>query len=190
METKRYCIRIIILLTIIIALVYVTNLMGQAEQSIADTPQFEVIVRERDVLAELDGVGVLVESFRPEVEKYGFNKQQYTTYIESRLRQYGIKVIPFEELIKKPLPYLYININLIINESSGSAAVHCLVQLKEPVILLRKQNSILTATTWQRGDTANSGLYNLNQVRGTVSDLIDMFINDYITVNPKVQQPK
>ena len=158
MKAKRYCIRIIILLSIIIALGYVTNLMGQAEQSTTNTSQFELILRERDVLAGLDGVGVLVESFSPEAEKYGFNKQQYTTYVELHLRQYGIKVIPFEELTKKPLPYLYININVIINESSGSAAVNCSVQLKEPVILLRKQNSVLTATTWQRGDTANSSL--------------------------------
>ncbi len=153
----------------------------------------EEYVREkkREILAGLQGVQVIVEDFSPEVEKYVFNKQQYKTDVELRLRQYGVKVFSEEESLQvSGSPFLYINVNPVIVEKVGVSAVNILVKLNEVVSLERNPSVITIATMWQEDKTLLLGLNRLDKLREYVRDLVDMFINDYLAANPKDQPSK
>lgn len=153
-----------------------------------DTTTAEEYFREknRKTLARLQGVQVIVEDFKPEAEKYGFNRQQYQTDVELRLRQYGIKVLSQKERHQvSGMPMLYINVNPLIDEKMGDAAVSYSVQLMEYVLLERNPSIRTFATTWDKSGTRLCGLKRLDGVRERVRDLVDQFINDYLAANPK-----
>lgn len=192
MKKKKNWIITITFLAFVIAFAQVTKVAGKSKRK-ADTTTLEEYAREknRKILAGLQGVGVMMEDFRPEAEKYGFNKQQYKTDVELRLRQYGVKVLSQKEKLQASgYPYLYINVNPLINEKIGLAAMSISVQLKEMVLLERNRTIRDTATTWNKGKTLLYGLHKLDKTRDDVRDLVDMFINDYLAANPKDQPSK
>lgn len=192
MKTKKNLIVTITFLAFVIAFVQVTQVAGKSEQKV-DTTTLDEFTREqnREILAGLQGVHVLVEDFRPEEEKYGFNKQQYKTDVELRLRQYGVKVLSKKEQLQvSGHPCLYINVNPLIDEKVGDAAVSILVKLNEVVLLERNPSISTVATTWEKGMILLLGLKKLDSVRDSVRNLVDMFINDYLAANPKDQSPK
>jgi len=147
--------------------------------------------KNRKTLAGLQGVQVIVEDFSPEAEKYGFNKQQYKTDVELRLRQYGVKVLSEEERLQASgRPCLYINVNSVIEEKIGIATVNIFIQLMEDVLLERNPSISVTAGIWHKGFTLSVRRQNLDKVRDRVKDKVDEFINDYLAANPKDQQSK
>ena len=195
MKKKKNWIVIITFLVFVIAFAQVTQVAGKSEQK-ADTTlreEAEEYFREknRETLSGLQGVYVLVEHISPEAEKYGFNRKQLTTDVELRLRQYGIKVLSQKESYKvSGSPYLYINVNPIIDEKIGIAAVSYSVNLHEEVLLRRNPSIITTSTTWNESGTLILGLKRLDEVRDSVRNLVDEFINDYLAANPKDQPSK
>lgn len=190
MKTKKNWIMTLIFLAFVLACVQVTQVAGKSEQKANTTPQSKY-TEQRDILAGLQGVNVLVEDFRPEAEKHGFNRQQYKTDVELRLRQYGIKVLSQKESSKvSGSPYLYINVTPLFGENTPMAAVNILVQLQEAVLLERNRTILRVATTWHKGMTLLCGLKRLDETREHVRDLVDMFINDYLAANPKDQPSK
>lgn len=179
-------------MAIFLAVVQVTQVAGKSVQEVY-TKIVEEYAREkeREVLAGLQGVGVIVEAFRPEAEKFGFNRQQYQTDVELRLRQNGIKVFSRKEIAQViGWPMLYINVNPTIQEKFGFAAVNVSVQLQEIVSLERNPTIKTTAYTWTNGRAGIVGFSRLNTVRGDVKELVDKFINDYLAANPKDHSTK
>ena len=193
MKAKKNLIVTIILLAIFLAVVQVTQVAGKAEQKATTTPRVKFVTeqQQREILAGLQGVYVLVVDFSPEDEKYGLNKERFKTDVELRLRQYGVKVLSnMERFLASGQPYLYINVNPKIEEKIGLAAINISVQLKEKVLLVRNPTIITAAATWKAQGVAMGGLDNIAQVRELVKDLVDEFINDYLAANPKVQTPQ
>jgi len=157
----------------------------------------------RDTLVGLQGVHVLVEDLRPEVEKHGLTEQALKTDTELRLRQYGVKVLEAHEFSERmsvlyqegfrrvDAATLYISIGLMTDEELGLAAVNANIKLSQPVILPRGTKMLLcNATTWERGRVLLYRSERLNEVRGQLKDLVDQFINDYLAANPGQQPAK
>lgn len=183
----KYCwCLLLILLVCFTGTKYANQVAAKAERPTKTTPQLKYIRNKRDALTDLQGVLVLVEEIGPEAEKYGFTQQTYRTDVELRLRQYGIKVLSKEEYLQMAgRPFLYIRVNPLINEKTRLVAVGLEVKLHERSFLLREPTMVVTAATWSEGRMALIGLDKLNEVRESVRGLVDLFINDYLEVNPK-----
>lgn len=143
----------------------------------------------RDTLAGLEGVMVSVEFLEPEVEKYGLTRQILQTDTELRLRRNGIRIVSEEEL-KQALggPILVIEVLTTTVKEINLAAVSMRVELRQNVMLKRDPTIVCFADTWREKSVMLIGLKKLKNIRESVQDMVDVFINDYLTVNPKDEQ--
>jgi hypothetical protein len=76
-----------------------------------------------------------------------------------------------------------VNINPITRKT-GLVVDGIRADLSQEVILERNPNIQISAITWSRGKIGTVGEANLSQIRTSLKDLIDGFINDYLSVNP------
>lgn len=142
-------------------------------------------------LKGLKGVGVLIENFDEDAKKSGLSVSQLQADVELRLRKVGIKVLSAPEYIAVAgAPYLYVRVT-VITPGSGSPfyglfACSYVVMLRQSVFLERDPSVQCNGvTTWEKGGI---GMYGENRVveelRKSVGDMTDMFLNDYLTANP------
>ena len=141
--------------------------------------------QERATLRGLQGVQVLVEDLRPEVERAGLTKQQLTTDVELQLRKAGIRVFAKQERLRAPgQPWLYVNVNTLLL-SNGLAAYNISVVLNQRASL-DINTSAANVVTWHSEGLGTVGVsYVSDTVRKYVRDHVDRFINAYLSVNPR-----
>ena len=142
----------------------------------------------RQSLKGLKGVGVLLEDLHADVEQDGLNKTSIQTDVELKLRQAGITVLTQAERRAAPGgPFLYITVNTQQRPTAaGLYAYSISVELSQNVQLERDPTiQIVGATTWSVGEVGTVGRDRLRGVRDGIKDLVDMFINAYLSVNPK-----
>jgi hypothetical protein len=149
-----------------------------------------------DVLYNLKGVGVAVETIRPEIEKDGLTQAQLRMDVEEMLRSAGIKVLSEEEKEKsRGKEYLYVNVQ--VSKTSQDSYV-CLVQvqLKELINTVRYRLPALPAAfipptqaiTWH--STGAMGVTgDLSNVKQAVKDGVNEFIKAYLASNLKPTKP-
>jgi hypothetical protein len=83
-------------------------------------------------------------------------------------------------------PYLYINIPTSKRDGTGLYAYYIAVELNQDVWLPRDLDiETLKATTWRSGAVGSIGGTKIRDVRESVLDLVDEFINAYLAVNPE-----
>lgn len=133
---------------------------------------------DKDTLAGIRIIKVLVEGLDTETEAGGLRKNQIQTDAELRLRRAGIKV---ED--KPLLPYLYINLNTLKHKSLPMFSYSIQVDFNQEVILERDKSISAYASTWHKGSIGTVGELNLQQIRGAINDVVDKFINDYLAAN-------
>jgi hypothetical protein len=181
MKTKPYWILIIVSLVFLVVAEHVTRVAGEAKK----TPQFRVLAHQREVLAGLEGVMVVAGELTG-AEKYGLAKRVVRNDVELQLRRHGLKVLSEEEWGRTPgMPWLYVDVILSIDEGAGPAAVSIRVELYERILLLRNTELVANAATWRKWRGGFLGLNDLDEIRKSVTDLADEFINDYLAANPK-----
>ncbi len=201
MKAKKYWILVIVSFSILIVLWPAQQITGETDKSAKDKKTDSnltalqksalsykaILADEKEILQGLEGVSVSVESIEPEVKKYGLTRQALQTDTELQLRQYGIKVLTREEHLSMPgMQYLYINVNVVIDEGDLTIAAAIRVELLESVLLLREPKRIcMGATTWRRDSVVLVGLRGIKDMREVVKDLVNEFINDYLAANPK-----
>jgi hypothetical protein len=141
----------------------------------------------RQSLKGLNGLGVLVEPLRADVEQGGLNRTSIQTDVELKLRQAGITVMTREESqATRGGAYVYINVNTqsIPNRSLYAYSIH--VNLCQNVRLDRDPSIwIVGATTWSVMAVGVVGRNMLRDIRDSIKDYVDQFINAYLSVNPK-----
>ena len=142
---------------------------------------------EIESLKGLTGVLVLVEEFRNEIKKeLPFDENQIRVDVELKLRTAGIKVFSKEEMLKTPrLAYLYINLDRHRITEMPMFYFSIAINLRQWVYLKRNPNIHLTGTTWYIHSMGTVGEDRTSQIREAIKDDIDIFINDYLSVNPK-----
>lgn len=145
----------------------------------------------RSSLKTLPGVRVTVERFRSAAEEAGFDKQVFQTDVELKLRMAGISVLEADDLEQ---PWLYLNVNVLHRETGQRAAFNIDLELMQAVILRSQLSTNLedsTERTLGRATvytpTWTSGVLGAGTVadaRNAAKDLVDKFVNDWLTVNP------
>jgi hypothetical protein len=139
-----------------------------------------------ETLRGLSGVGVGIEYLNDEAKRAGFDANTLQTDVELKLRLAGIKVLTREESIRVPgSPSLYVNLNFI-NAANGLGVYSIEVELKQNALLERDKTVLaLRATTWSTGYLGTAPRDTVSPVRSALGDLVDRFLNAYLSVNPK-----
>jgi hypothetical protein len=142
-------------------------------------------------LKGLTGVMVVVERVDPDAEREGLTTSAIQMDIEVRLRLAAIPVLTREEGLKLPTaPYLHVMVSTFTRTSGPTAstiyAYNIVIALRQNVnSIVRPHQMISGAATWDRSELGTVGAGRLPEIRQTVKDLTDIFINDWLTANPK-----
>jgi len=144
----------------------------------------------RRTLKGLKGVNVVAESLSPEIEKEGLTVRLIKTFMELELRRAGINVLTEEESLKeKGRPFLHVT-PTVMKENMGGYHIYIFnisLDFKQDVFLKRDPNihigSLYSASTWSTGYTGKTGF--LRDIRLVIKEQINIFINAYLSVNPK-----
>ena len=154
----------------------------------------EYLTDKKETLRGIRGMCVSIENLSDNVKELGLTRDILRMDVELKLRLAGIKVLSIKEerLKSLDLPYLYLNINTVIQSSGVSFSYHVELALKQTVLLLTTKNTSTFAETWTKSITGYAGDNVLiDALRSNTKDLVDMFLNDYLAVNPKqVDKPK
>ena len=149
--------------------------------SLISTPTAHALDNEisRRSLRGLKGVQVIVESQKPEVEQNGLMTGAIQTDVELKLRQAGIPVSDRGDA------GLIVGVS-VLTSSDGLWPFMITVELDQTTALSRDPSIFLPAVpTWDVRVFGHVGKQNVRSLRDSVKDLVDQFINAYLTVNPK-----
>jgi len=147
---------------------------------------------ERNSLAGLEGVGVVVEQLRSEARKYGLTREQLQSEVEDHLRRSGIKVFSEEERLRSPgRAHLYVTVIPLIREKQSVCAVGYDVSLRQEVQLARDESKECVAATWQRCAVSLTGTRVLcGAVKANLGLYLNEFVRDYLAANPPRAEKK
>jgi hypothetical protein len=145
-----------------------------------------------DCLKGLEGVEVLVEEVKGELENYNLTAIQVQTDVEAKLRAADIKVLSKEENEKvQPLrkPYLYVKINSQkLPWKREVFAYNIEIALKQVVALPGQPKPVrkpFYAPTWYKNIFGAVTPKDFSEIREGVHQLTDKFIKAYLAENPK-----
>ena len=140
------------------------------------------IKSDRETLKNLKGVHVHVQDLNQDIEQAGLSKNQIRTDVELKLRLAGIKVLTLLEHYEgKGAPYLHIYLDSHKTEKGGFVYSLSFGIIQE--VRLVRNNTITDAITWS---ISGVGYNNIEGIRAHIKDRADKFINDYLSVNPKI----
>jgi hypothetical protein len=142
----------------------------------------------RKTLQGLTAMGVHVEQLPPAAKDDGLTESDLRTKVELKLRLAGIRVVDPEEASKLPgMPYLHLLLTTI-DTDYGFHSSSVELDLNQTVILARKPAMMAIAATWRRSVVVTAGKsYSAKGLGDAVDQLCDMFLNAYLSVNPKKQ---
>ena len=133
---------------------------------------------ERKTLRGIKAVRVVIEDLSADEVKDGLAAGQIRTDVELRLRKAGVVVQTSSPFI------LYIYPHLMVRET-GLYIFHLEVAImQDAVITANGEDSLLT--TWSASVLGTVGRVNMSRrVREDIGDLVDQFLNAYLSVNPR-----
>jgi hypothetical protein len=136
----------------------------------------------RAILQGLEGVRVVVERLKPEIERDGLFGSTLQTDAELSLQMAGIKVLSEEDWLKTPgSPYLYLRVDAF--QCARGYVYNITLTLEEQVTLVRKSLKVSATTSkigHQLGITSN-----LSDIRGEARDLVEEFVKAWQEANRK-----
>jgi hypothetical protein len=126
----------------------------------------------------------MIETMTPELEQGGLVKVQIQTDVELRLRQAGIRALTEAEwLTVSGTPILDVNVHASLRPDVDLAAYAINVACWQRAVL--DSNALTTLVmTWRMHSIGTVGRAKLGNIRRDVLDLVDTFINAYLSVNP------
>jgi hypothetical protein len=117
------------------------------------------------------------------------------TQVELALRRSGIGIAD-RDSVSRSTAVLAASFTALRLKNQGGVntgyAVSYSLEVRQPVSLVRKPNTVLIVATWSgSGILAGSDDTTASHVRKTLDDLLDQFCNDYLSVNAprKATQP-
>jgi len=129
-------------------------------------------------------VYVIIESLDPEIGKGGLTTAQIRTDVELKLRLAGIKVLTEKEWLQTTgRPFLYVDIHAFKFDTSEVYIYHIGIQVYQEVVLIRAPQEEIFSATWKTWVLRKSG--HIEDLRNRTKDGMDVFINTYLSVNPK-----
>lgn len=147
---------------------------------------------DRATLAGLNGVYPLL-GFASDGTMVGLNETSLQTLLELRLRAAGVPVLTEDQMLAAPgFPELDLSIVIIKDETVGGTlrgyAYAVRLELAQS-ILLRRTPEIghVAGSTWDTGVLIGTSAIDrsASHIREMVTELVDRFANDYLTMNPR-----
>jgi len=141
----------------------------------------------RATLQGLKGVRVLMEDLAPEVEREGLVKNQLQRNVEEKLRSAGIRVFSQEETVRTPgEPYLYVNVNVNFAKGEEEVCSYSIdIAIIQNVTLARNPKQTSYAITWSTGGVGMIGKKSLRELKESVDEIVEIFVQAFFSVNPK-----
>ena len=133
----------------------------------------------RKTLHGAEQIKVVVEPLKWAIENAGLKTAQLRTDTELKLRLAGIRVVSPNDPGK---PSLHVNVRVIKFGQRDRYVFNIAVEFIQTVSLERNPRVKIDATTWSTAVTGTS--HKLSTVRDQVGELVDVFINAYLSVNP------
>ena len=122
---------------------------------------------------------VFIDGFNDDNQKAGLSKELVRAKVELQLRKNEINSNPISNLEDG---YLYINVNIV------GSAYNVDVEFKRKVAYYSKGRTYnAIASVWETGGTGTYG-QDSSIILKNLSNLLDMFINDYLKANQKLKQ--
>ena len=140
---------------------------------------------ERESLAGLPGIVVVVEKLIPEVQADGLSEEAIQAAVEGILQSSGIRIFIETKTFKvSSNRWLYVQPN--IGKGGPYYFYNVSLRLIQEVASVHGRQYTMAATTWQ-GNTA--GIVNNNDLRDVILDVTErwtkIFANDFLAVNPR-----
>ena len=132
---------------------------------------------ERENLTDLREVNVVVDDLAEDAEAAGLDRRAIQRDVERQLEARGIRLGS-----SRSAGDLYIDI-ATFQGATGLYAYCIEVSLQQLVTIEGNQLRTL-ADVWELGSLGTVGSGNLPQIAGIVTDIVDVFIDDYLDVNP------
>jgi len=134
----------------------------------------------RFTLKGIDAVSVAVEPLPSSARALNLSAENIQTDVELKLRLAGIRVVTKEERVKiSGGPFIYV----LVNITDDVKAANVRVLLAQDAVLERNFEFAPGLPTWEESVLVTNP--NAQVVRNEVKDLLDMFLNAWLSVNPK-----
>ena len=142
---------------------------------------------DKDSLAGLPGVGLIIEPVPDLEHSDGLNETELREEIERRFREAGVGILSKDDLRQAP-GYPLLDVSVQAHEIPGQdrvCAFSVAVEVQQIVTLQRSADAEAFSTTWSSRSFGSVTTDGLGALQGNVLDHIDHFINDWLSVNPK-----
>ena len=137
----------------------------------------------RQTLRGLKGVHVVIECLNPETKGGGLTEDRLRTDTELKLQKAGIKVLSERENQMTPgRPSMYVNISILKYRYFPVYVYKNSIELVQDVYLVRAYKIKTGAVTWSVSATGIAPKF--EDIRTSMEDLVDYFINAYLSANP------
>jgi hypothetical protein len=144
-------------------------------------------------LKGINSLSFVVVSLAKEIDRAGLNADTIKTDAELKLRLAGIRVTTPSDS-SPDAPRLVLFVEATRNTSPELYGVYIKVGLSQDVLLQRDPSlrctgrfsgTSFTAATWSTAVVGVLGRDHVNEIRDIFKELVDKFVNAYLTVNPK-----
>ena len=133
-------------------------------------------------LAGLTEISVLVEPISPGFEKT-FDREEFQTAVELRLRRAGIKVVEPDPKASKPC--LIVNLNMMRAEETPITACSIRLDFYQQALLARDPSIKNYFGTWESHGIITVGESKLREIENAMLRYVDIFANDFLAANQK-----
>jgi len=159
---------------------------GMSSEAIAVDKAPYLCTREES-LKGIGGVYVVVDfsNVHENAKRMGLFKNFVQTYVESKLKFAGIKMLTKEESEKEGSPHLYVVVVTYpvgTEESPLNFVFSGHIDIRQFVELYRRPSCLVHTVTWSNYAL---GYGDVELIGDLIKDLINSFINAYLSVNPK-----
>ena len=133
---------------------------------------------ERENLADVREVNVVVEDLSDDVEATGLTRRTLETAVERRLEERRVPLGNSRSAVD-----LYISVDTHIG-STGLYA-YCVEVAVQQLVTIEGNQLRTLADVWDVGSLGTVGAANLPQVEQVVLQIVDRFIEDFLEMNPQ-----
>jgi len=141
---------------------------------------------ERESLAGLPGVVVVIETVSPEAQVDGLSEKAIQEAVESILQSSGVRIFIESKTAKvSSNPWLYVQPN--IGKGGPFYFYNVSLRLIQEVSAVHGRQYTMAATTWE-GNTAGVVGTSSNlreEILGVIEPWVMTFVNDFLAVNPR-----
>jgi hypothetical protein len=138
----------------------------------------------RTTLKGLKGMMVSVNALSSNYDGNALISKELQTELELKLRLARIEIITDTTVFKKSLGLPFLQFDFWIGETTDADLYNYKINLSlnQGVTLVRNPQIRTISETWSQGYVG--GMHELDQIREKARELMDMFVNAYLSANP------